>query len=38
MLDQIRTLDKSRLLRRLGHVEDKTLAHVLGMLRWMFAE
>jgi mRNA interferase MazF len=38
MLDQIRTVDKSRLLRRLGRVEGETLTQVLTMLRWMFAE
>jgi mRNA interferase MazF len=38
MLDQIRTVDKSRLLRRLGKVEDRVLANVLAMLRWIFAE
>lgn len=38
MLDQIRTVDKSRLLRRLGRLEDKALVQALSMLRWMFAE
>ena len=38
MLDQIRTVDKSRLVRRLGRVDDNTLVQALAMLRWMFAE
>jgi mRNA interferase MazF len=38
LLDQIRTVDKSRLLRRLGHVDHATLAPALAVLRWMFAE
>lgn len=36
--DQIRTVDKKRLLRRLGAVDRKTMSVVLGTLRGMFAE
>ena len=36
--DQIRTIDKKRLLRRLGEVDRKTMSTVLGTLRGMFAE
>jgi mRNA interferase MazF len=36
--DQIRTIDKKRLLRRLGEVDRKTMTAVLGTLRGMFAE
>jgi mRNA interferase MazF len=36
--DQIRTIDKKRLLRRLGEIDRKTMITVLGTLRGMFAE
>jgi mRNA interferase MazF len=36
--DQIRTIDKKRLLRRLGEIDRKTMSTVLGTLRGMFAE
>jgi mRNA interferase MazF len=36
--DQIRTVDKKRLLRRLGAVDHKTMSAVLGTLRGMFSE
>jgi mRNA interferase MazF len=36
--DQIRTIDKKRLLRRLGEVDRKTMSAVLGTLRGMFSE
>ena len=35
--DQIRTVDRDRLVKRLGRVDDKTLAAVLGALAEMFA-
>jgi mRNA interferase MazF len=38
LLDQIRTLDKQRLVRRLGAVERATLRTTLARLRAMFAE
>jgi mRNA interferase MazF len=36
LLDQIRTLDKQRLVRRLGAVSSDTLELVLATLREMF--
>lgn len=36
--DQIQTIDKKRLLRRLGEVDRKILSAVLGTLRGMFEE
>ena len=38
LLDQIRTLDKQRLRRRLGAVERRTLRATLARLRDIFAE
>ncbi len=38
LLDQIRTIDKRRLLRRLGTVDRAVTAAVLSGLREMFAE
>ena len=38
VLDQLRTLDKQRLVRRLGAVDRVTLGAVLACLRNMFAE
>jgi mRNA interferase MazF len=38
LLEQIRTIDKKRLLRCLGAVDRKTASAVLGTLRDMFAE
>lgn len=38
VLDQLRTLDKQRLARRLGAVDAATLGTVLACLRDMFAE
>jgi mRNA interferase MazF len=38
LLEQIRTLDKSRLIRRLGSVSAATLARTLATLREIFAE
>jgi mRNA interferase MazF len=38
VLDQIRTLDKSRLIRRLGAVTRPTLTATLAVLRELFEE
>jgi mRNA interferase MazF len=38
LLDQVRTLDKQRLVRRLGAVSAATLRLTLAALREMFAE
>jgi mRNA interferase MazF len=38
LLEQVRALDTRHLLRRLGSVEDETLARALATLREMFAE
>jgi len=38
LLDQIRAVDKKRLIRRLGHVDEEALDRALDMLRWMFAK
>jgi mRNA interferase MazF len=38
VLDQIRTVDKARLIRRLGRIDDHTQADVLSVLAEMFAE
>lgn len=37
LLDQIRTLDKTRLVKRLGKVSSKTLEAALSAIREMFA-
>ena len=37
VLDQIRTIDKTRLLRHLGKISDKAAGEVLGVLGEMFA-
>lgn len=37
VLDQIRTVDKTRLVRRLGKVDGQTQAEVLSILSEMFA-
>ena len=37
VLDQIRTVDKARLVRRLGKVGEQTRAQVLSVLSEMFA-
>jgi mRNA interferase MazF len=36
-LDQLRTVDHSRLIKRLGRIEDQTMAAVLAILVEMFA-
>jgi len=38
VLDQIRTLDKTRLIRKLGAVDAKTLGAVLAVLQDLFAQ
>ena len=38
VLDQLRTVDRERLLQRLGLLSETTLAEVLSRLREMFAE
>lgn len=38
VLDQVRTVDKIRLVKRLGAVSAKTLATVLATLQEVFAE
>lgn len=38
VLDQLRTVDRSRLLQRLGKVSAKTGAKMLALLREMFSE
>ncbi len=38
VLDQIRTVDKIRLVKRLGAANAKTLSNVLTTLQEMFAE
>jgi mRNA interferase MazF len=37
VLDQLRTVDKVRLVRCLGKISRKTMTHVLGLLQEMFA-
>jgi hypothetical protein len=37
VLDQIRTVDKSRLVKRLGKLDETTRAHVLALLAELFA-
>jgi mRNA interferase MazF len=38
VLDQLRTIDRSRLVRRVGRLTAPTLSKALGVLREMFAE
>ena len=38
VLDQLRTVDKSRLVKRLGRIEKKTQQEVITKLAEMFAE
>jgi mRNA interferase MazF len=38
LLEQIRTIEKSRLLRPLGSIDPATMTTVLATLRDMFAE
>ncbi len=37
VLDQIRTVDRGRLLKKLGRLDGKTSTHVLEILQEMFA-
>jgi mRNA interferase MazF len=37
VLDQIRTVDKSRLLKRLGQIDETTARNILALLGEMFA-
>jgi len=37
VLDQLRTVDKARLVRSLGRISRKTMTDVLGLLLEMFA-
>ena len=37
VLDQIRTVDRTRLIKKLGRIDDKTAAAVLNVLQEMFA-
>ena len=38
ILDQIRTVDKSRLARKLGQIDEETQREVLSVLNEMFSE
>ena len=38
LLEQVRVLDKSRLVRRMGLLDRTTLSNILSTLREMFAE
>jgi mRNA interferase MazF len=38
LLDQLRTLDKQRLIRRLGIIGDRVLSEALAVMREMFEE
>ena len=38
VLDQLRTIDKSRLIKRLGRINTTTQKHVLAVLAELFAE
>ncbi len=38
VLDQLRTVDRRRLVKRLGKIPPATLSKVLGVLREMFTE
>jgi len=38
VLDQIRTVDKARLARKLGQINDETQSEVLSVLNEMFSE
>jgi mRNA interferase MazF len=37
VLDQIRTVDKTRLVKRMGKIDDATRANVLSLLSELFA-
>jgi mRNA interferase MazF len=38
VLDQVRTIDRDRLLKRMGRLPEPTIARVLEILREMFAD
>jgi mRNA interferase MazF len=38
LLDQMRSVDKSRLVKKMGSVSDKTLTETLSVLQEVFAE
>jgi mRNA interferase MazF len=38
VLDQIRTVDKKRLIRRLGRIEDKAIAQVKSVIQEMLVD
>jgi mRNA interferase MazF len=38
VMDQIRTVDKVRLVKRLGKIGSKTLANVISVLSELFSE
>jgi mRNA interferase MazF len=38
LLDQIRAIDRARLIKRLGSIEDEALSAVLSALQEMFSE
>lgn len=38
LLDQIRTVDRSRLVERMGKLSDKSVAEALDLLRWIFTD
>ena len=38
VLDQIRTVDRSRLVKKLGTIDDKTALTIVALLREMFAD
>jgi mRNA interferase MazF len=38
LLDQVRTVDKERLLTRMGILDQQTLSRALAMLRWIFTD
>jgi mRNA-degrading endonuclease toxin of MazEF toxin-antitoxin module len=37
VLDQIRTVDQARLVKKLGRIDDRTAQRVLDVLQEMFA-
>jgi len=37
VLDQIRTVDKSRLIKRMGKIDESTQRHILALLAELFA-
>ena len=37
LLDQVRAVDKKRLLNRMGRLDDKVLVEALIMLQWIFS-